>query len=96
MVNITFSRFVYFPASSLSFSFPQIYVYIFVCMNIYEYINSFVYMHHIFGIHPSSSFLNDAAVDVGLQAHVCQDMESLGYLPRSGTPGSYGSSSFNF
>lgn len=53
-------------------------------------------MHHIFGIHPSSSFLNDAAVDVGLQAHVCQDMESLGYLPRSGTPGSYGSSSFNF
>lgn len=53
-------------------------------------------MHHIFGIHPSSSFPNNAAVDMGLQVHVCQDMESLGYLPRSGTSGSYGSSSFNF
>lgn len=53
-------------------------------------------MHHISGIHPSSSFPNNAAVDMGLQVHVCQDKESLGYLPRSGTSGSYGSSSFNF
>lgn len=47
-------------------------------MNIYEYMNSFVCMHHIFSIHPSSSFLNNTVVDMGLQVRVCQDMESLG------------------
>ena len=64
-----------------------------------------VYMYHILLIHSSVdghlgcfyvlATVNSAAMNIGV--HVCFSMKVwFGYIPRIGTPGSYGNSMFSF
>ena len=74
---------------------------------IFHYIYSIYIIHYIFFIHSSSdghlscfsvlAVVNKASVNMGVQTAL-QDSHfiSTGYLPRSGTAGSCGSSRFNF